>query len=254
MNRLCWWLVERLSRRLEPGEKDAVLGDIAESGETGREALRDLLGFALRRKAASLAEVWREARSWLALAGLIAPVGMLAGGWSSWDSWLGYVNRQINTVVTQGVLAESAMTRTDDILRLVGGILLIVGWAAAAGYVLGSLLRRRAWAYAAGACALLWLGRSAPILVLFPIPFLWGVRRGARSGALGMGRAGLLAVAIATLTLILQVEDSRAALARELWSNGGSLGWQLVWTPQVMPFLAILWQFGILTLAKEKNI
>ena len=33
MNRICWWLVDRLSRRLEPGERDAVLGDIAEWGK-----------------------------------------------------------------------------------------------------------------------------------------------------------------------------------------------------------------------------
>jgi hypothetical protein len=213
MNRFCWWLVERLSRRLEPGERDAVLGDIAESGETGHEALRDLLGLTLRRGAA----VWREARSWLALAGLIAPVGMLRGRESGW------VLRQFRTILTQGVLAESAMTRTDYIVRLACGVLLIACWAWIAGLILGSVFRP-------------------------------GVRRGARLGSLDVGRTALLAAAIAALTLILQVEDSRQALAYALWSSGGSLGRQLVWTPRVMPFLAILWEFGILTLAKEKNI
>jgi hypothetical protein len=263
MNRICWWLVGRLSRGLEPGERDAVLGDIAESGETGAEALRDLLSLAVRRQAA----LWKDARAWLALGGLIAPVAMLAGGWSSWGSWLGFVSRQLGTVFNLGVLAESAMTRTDDIVRLVCGILLMMSWAGTAGFALGSALRRSAWAYAAFVSLLWWLWIGPPLRLMFRVPlrwtlfwllilmpFLWGVHRGVRLGSPGVGRMALLAGAIATLTLILQVEDSRATVARELWSNGGSLGWRLVWTPQMPPFLAILWQFGILTVAKEKNI
>ena len=35
MTRLCWWLVETVSRVLEPDERNAVRGDFAESGETG---------------------------------------------------------------------------------------------------------------------------------------------------------------------------------------------------------------------------
>jgi hypothetical protein len=207
MNRICWWLVERLSRRLEPGERDAVLGDIAESGESGRGALRDLLGLAVRRQAAALTEA--RSRDGLALAGLIAPVGMLTGPASWWVIW------QLHSLLSNGVLEERAMTPTDDVLRLVCGILLIAGWVLLA---------------------------------------VWGVRRGVRAGCVGMGRITLLAAAIATLTLIMQVEDTRQKLAFELWRNGGSLGWQLVWTPHVLPFLAILWQFGILTAVKEKNI
>jgi hypothetical protein len=207
MNRICWWLVEGLSRRLEPGERDAVLGDIAESGESGGEALRDLLGLAARRQAASLIEA--RSRDGLALAGLIAPVGMLTGPVSWWVIW------QLHSLLSNGVLEERAMTPTDDILRLVCGILLIAGWVLLA---------------------------------------VWGVRRAVRAGCVGMGRITLLAAAMATLTLIMQVEDSRQTLAYVAWSNGGSLGWQLVWTPHVLPFLAILWQFGILTAVKEKNI
>ena len=51
MNRIWWWLVDRLSRGLEQGERDAVLGDIAEAGESGGDALLDLLGLAVRRQA-----------------------------------------------------------------------------------------------------------------------------------------------------------------------------------------------------------
>ena len=35
MNGICWWLADIASRMLEPGERDVVLGDFAESGEAG---------------------------------------------------------------------------------------------------------------------------------------------------------------------------------------------------------------------------
>jgi hypothetical protein len=49
MTRICWSLVEILSRMLEPDERDAVRGDLAESRETGGQALRDVLGLVARR-------------------------------------------------------------------------------------------------------------------------------------------------------------------------------------------------------------
>jgi hypothetical protein len=51
MTRTCWWLVDIASRMLEPDERDAVRGDLAESGVTGGYALRDLLGLLARRQA-----------------------------------------------------------------------------------------------------------------------------------------------------------------------------------------------------------
>ena len=38
MSRICWWLVDVVSRALTADERDVVLGDFAESGETGRES------------------------------------------------------------------------------------------------------------------------------------------------------------------------------------------------------------------------
>lgn len=73
MTRICWWLVDKVSRILEPTERDAVRGDLAESGETGRQALRDVLGLVVRRQAA----LWHDARPWLVLVGLVAPLGLL---------------------------------------------------------------------------------------------------------------------------------------------------------------------------------
>lgn len=71
--RTCWWLVDRVSRTLESDERQAVLGDLAESGETAGRALLDVLGLVIRRQAA----LWMHWRPWLALVGLIVPLGML---------------------------------------------------------------------------------------------------------------------------------------------------------------------------------
>lgn len=73
MTRICWWLVNIVSRLLEPDERDAVRGDFAESSETGGRALRDVLGLVVRRQVT----LWKDWRPWLALAGLVGPLGML---------------------------------------------------------------------------------------------------------------------------------------------------------------------------------
>lgn len=49
MTRICSWLVEFLSRTLDPDERDAVRGDLAEAGETGGQTVRDLFGLVARR-------------------------------------------------------------------------------------------------------------------------------------------------------------------------------------------------------------
>jgi len=73
MSRFCWWLVEIVCGVLEPGERDAVRGDFAESGESAGRALREVLGLAARRQSA----LWKHWRSWSALVCLVVPLGML---------------------------------------------------------------------------------------------------------------------------------------------------------------------------------
>ncbi len=73
MTRICWWLVDKMSRLLEPDERNAVLGDFAETGEAAGQALRDVLGLVARRQAG----LWTDWRPWMTLVGLIVPLGML---------------------------------------------------------------------------------------------------------------------------------------------------------------------------------
>jgi hypothetical protein len=71
VNRICWRLVDFVSRALDPGERDAVNGDLAESGAFATAALRDVLGLVARRQAA----LWKHWRPWLTLA-MAAPLGL----------------------------------------------------------------------------------------------------------------------------------------------------------------------------------
>lgn len=73
MSRFCWWLIYRLSRLLESDERDAVLGDFAESGQPAGRALHDLLGVIVRRQAL----LWVDWRPWLTFVFLIVPFGVL---------------------------------------------------------------------------------------------------------------------------------------------------------------------------------
>jgi hypothetical protein len=85
-----------------------------------------------------------------------------------------------------------------------------------------------------------------PAVVTVLIPVLWGVSRGVRVGSVEFGHVLLATAAIAALTVAMQVEDSRASLAFSMWGRGETLDGSLVWTPRLLPFAAIVWQFGLL--------
>ena len=53
MTQICWWLTD-IASRMYPRERDAVLVDLAEAGETGAQALRDLLGLVVGRQSTLL--------------------------------------------------------------------------------------------------------------------------------------------------------------------------------------------------------
>jgi hypothetical protein len=72
MTRVCWRLVDILSRMLEVEERQAVRGDLAESGESIGRALRDVLGLIVRRQIG----LWTEWQPWLALLGVACLAGV----------------------------------------------------------------------------------------------------------------------------------------------------------------------------------
>jgi hypothetical protein len=60
---ISWWLADRVSLLLESDERKTVRGDLAESGESGWQALAGMLGLVARRQAA----LWCDWHPWFAL-------------------------------------------------------------------------------------------------------------------------------------------------------------------------------------------
>jgi hypothetical protein len=66
-------LVHLFSRFLEPHEREAVCGDLEESGVRGAQALRDIFGLVVRRQV----ELWKDWRPWVTLSALTIPAAVL---------------------------------------------------------------------------------------------------------------------------------------------------------------------------------
>src|SRR5882757_11527622 len=78
MTSVAWSLVEVAAQLLERREREAVLGDLAETGESVWQGLFGILGLAVRRQLA----LWKNWRPWLASFGLALPGSLLLMGFS----------------------------------------------------------------------------------------------------------------------------------------------------------------------------
>jgi hypothetical protein len=200
-------LVDLASRMLEPDERDAVRGDLAESEDTDAQALREMAGLVVRRQAA----LWTDWRPWLALVGLAIPLGLLLSLFirgvtegSAIDIWL------YSTWWTRSFLTIPGAR--IDLASNVGGHVLsyltLISWAWTCGFVLSSLSRRTVWVNGSIFCLVLFAellivpqyrrGNSAvfslaffrvvfPILLrtlLIVVPALWGMQTARRRATL----------------------------------------------------------------------
>ena len=220
MNRL----VDIISRMLEPDEREAVRGDLEESGATGGQALGDVLGLIARRQAG----LWQDWRLWLTLLSLVIPLGVLLSQAvrglaenSAIYSWM-YVN---NWTVRYLDNAGFRMEFFEDVLSFILQYLTLMFLSWTVGFVLGSLSRRAVWINGAAFCAVL-LGEVAagpprhygvnaaafavgfyrvvlPLIlgmVLILIPALWGIYKGAQLVTLSVLQTMFWAAALAGLT------------------------------------------------------
>ena len=140
MNRICWRLEDLLSRALEETEREAVCGDMAESRESGVQALRELVGLVARRQA----EIWNDWRPWLTLACVLLPIGVLLSivsggieGGSSTYAWLYFHNWDWRLLQYRGfwyVLGQSLRSLSGGYLRIA-----CLSWSA--GFLLGRKVR-----------------------------------------------------------------------------------------------------------------
>ena len=141
MNRFYWWLADLVSRTLEPDERAAVRGDLAELGGTGGQALMDVLGLALRRQSA----LWKHWTPWLVLVSLVLPLGVLlclisrrgADG-SAIYLWL-YVNNWDPAFLSDPGFRHELAQHTGAIMS---GYFTLFCWSWSTGFLLGSVSRR----------------------------------------------------------------------------------------------------------------
>jgi hypothetical protein len=144
MTRIGWRLTDLAAQLLEPHEREAVRGDLSECGVVGWRAFGEVLGLVLRRQAA----LWADWRPWLALIGVVLPLGILLShasrSWADstamsislylriWEwSYLGYPGwrRDLLAILWSTALSAAALS----------------AWSWTCGYTLASLSRRTAW-------------------------------------------------------------------------------------------------------------
>ena len=154
MKRVCWWLVDVACRMLDGSEREAVRGDLTESGESGGQALLGVFGLVARRQAALL----RDWRCWLALAVYVVPLGMLlsqfasrTADWSAVYIWLYANNWTWSYVTNQGNLLDLIHESAEILAQFV--VLSCASWMG--GFMLGRLSRRMIWINGFGFCLVL---------------------------------------------------------------------------------------------------
>ena len=143
MNSIGWRLAGRAARLLDAEERDAALGDLAESGESGVGALRNVLGLVARRQVRALGD-WR---AWFVLAAVALPMGAVltmisrrvAGGTTTYlilsvDYWS-------PMFLTKETLRHDFLRMTADAFS---SYLMLGGWAWIGGFIIGALARHAA--------------------------------------------------------------------------------------------------------------
>jgi hypothetical protein len=140
ISRLLWWLVNSSAQMLESGEREAVRGDLAESGETGSRALRHVVGLVIRRQIS----IWTDWRPWLTLVGLVVPLGLLLSvisrrmaATSAVYIWMYANNLDPSLFGYRGFWYQFA----DTIAEIFKMYLTLGCWSWASGFVLGSASR-----------------------------------------------------------------------------------------------------------------
>lgn len=279
MNPICWRLVDVVSRMLGPDERDAVRGDLAESGETAGQALCGLLGLVVHRQVA----LWKNWRRWLILVGLIVPLGMLlsivstsTANVSAIYAWL-YANNWDWALLKK--IGFWCVLRNCVTIVFTKCITLVCrSWTA--GFALGSVSRGIVRVNGVLFCLMLVLGEflgapryfaylrqyvqhpapadpNGPIFALafyremFPpivhavlvaVPALWGMRQGADAGRFpALLRIVLWAAAIATLTSMVIQEPEFGFFLKAYRRAGLWQGWQM----RLLQFV-VYWPAGYL--------
>jgi hypothetical protein len=208
--------VELAARLLGRDEREAVLGDLLETGEGAWQGLLEVLGLVVRRQLSH----WKNWHPWLAVFGLALPGTLVLMAVSV------SVSSMYERLINDRILIGSSHAAHEDFLQLLCRGVLLVGCSWACGFVMGSLSRRTLWVSIASSCfaclfCLVRFGEpslSRLCLFIFLLPAIWGVRQALRSTQVTLALA--IALAIAITALIILPPNNRG-----LWT----LNWSLVW-------------------------
>lgn len=192
-----WPLVEFAARPLDRDEREAVLGDSIETGESASRALLGILGLVLRRQAL----LWKSWRPWLSVFVFGVPCSVLLMAVSmsvtcTFDRLMGFK------------MSHWAPTGQEGFALLLCHTVLLIACSWATGFTLGSLSPKTLWLNASLGAFLAFffaghlldlaaVSRFAPFLFLLPV--IWGVRHGIRSIQLRLDHAFLLSATMAVL-------------------------------------------------------
>ena len=214
MTALGWSLVDVVAQLLERDEREAVLGDLVEAGESGWQALLGVLGLVIRRQAV----LWKNWRPWLAAFGLALPGSLLLMGFSL------SVSQSYQRLIDPDDSSDvPALTVGPGFWLLLCNVFLLIGWSWTGGFVVGSLSRRTVWVSAVLSFipCLFCLARfrveslSRFCLLLFLLPAIWGVLRGLRIIRIELSSAIVLAVTV-TVVDDSGLEQQRGSVDSEL--------------------------------------
>ena len=260
MTRICWRLVDILSRMLDADERQVVRGDFAESGQSVARAIRDVSDLVVRRQIG----LWTVWQPWLALLGIACLAGLpLSRIAFRLNVDLG---QQLMAYLKYGVHFETGVTPRQDMAFLLCLAVALLFWSWTCGFVLGSLSGRAVWLtwfvfyliVQDSAWARLVLSgniivrdrRPLPLLMaailplsiatfLFSLSALCGMYLGVRRRALPLRPAYLLASAITILTILATWTSGWYETAHEIWSGGAWRG--VSWPKRQLPFVLAGW-------------
>lgn len=211
-----WATVLFAARLLDADEREAVLGDLEEIGETSWRGLIDILGLVARRQAGH----WKNWRPWLAAFGLALPCSFALMGFSV------SVSRSYLDLSGPTIFNAAGISVGHGLFLLLCNLVLLGAWSWTGGFVIGSLSRRTLWVSAAASFlpCLFCLARfridslSRLSLLLFLPPAFLGVHRGLRTAKIKLSAAIVLAVGITLLTIAA-------------WNSSGpwTFNWALSW-------------------------
>jgi len=210
---LAKWLLRTAAQLLERQERDAVLGDLTETGAGTWRSLCEVLGLATRRELA----LWCDWRPWLAAFGVALPGSLLLMGTSL------SVSCTYQRLTGAAVFGVCAPTGREGFLLLGCQALLLLIWAWSSGLFVGVVSRRTLWVSAALCLSpcLYCLSRfhhssvSALCLFLFLPPAILGARHALRKAR--MRPRAVLALAMGATALMI-------------FAWGNSALWYLHWT------------------------